>query len=750
MTKAHVSSVLLEKVYQIVERKLTEWEAPIAVGFLKKIFGGLSNIDLSRHSDSDLYGAGISLWNALQETAPEQTYINVYNPTLAQHGWQSAHTVVELVLKDQPFIIDSLRMTLNRLGINAHLFLHQPMAVERDENGLVKELLKTSDREDIPHQTAIILEIDRQSTKAMIETLKDELAEVLDEVIYVVSDWKPMCEKLQSVASGLKTVSKKLKQDRTDELDFLHWLTQDNFTFMGYCFNELKPVAGDYHLIPQEESKLGLYRGNIDHRVLILSEIPDDARQLALNANPLLLNKSRHRSRVHRPAYIDHVGIKAFNNKGEVTGEHRFIGLYASEIYNNSVMEIPLINKKVSRIMHKSGLSRGTHAYKALLNFVETYPRDELIQAQDDELLETGISVFQIQERDQVKLFVRRDLYGRFYSCLVYTTKDRFNTAFREKTQAILKSYFKGIGDVEFTTYFTEGALARTHYLVRVDEPCLEIDLAELEQNLIEAARSWNDKLVDSLIANLGEDEAHRLNRKYQSAFPRSYKEAVMPGSAVADLQQLEQLQSEQQLGMLFYRPQEEKRSSDQVNLKLYHLGAPLFLSDILPMLENMGLRVIGESPYKIQTNDDFHYWILEFAMCYIGEGQLDIDLQRDNFQQALAQIWSGDLESDGFNHLVLQAGLSGRQVALLRAYAKYMRQIGVNFSQNYLEEALSRYPQLARLLIDTFEARFTPSRREGATEEALAGQLIESLDRVDNLDDDRIIRRFLELIQAT
>ncbi|MFM2481206.1 NAD-glutamate dehydrogenase [Celerinatantimonas sp. YJH-8] len=750
MSKAHVSSVLLEKVYQIVERKLSDHEAPLAIDFMSRMFNGLSNVDLARHSDSDLYGVGISLWNSLQDTPAGQRYINVYNPELSQDGWQSAHTVVEIVVNDQPFLVDSLRIALNRLGINAHLFLHQPMAIQRQSNGLVEFICKTAERQDIPHQTAIIIEIDRQSSSEMIDRLKEELSQVLEEIIYIVSDWKPMYQKLLTLSEELSGAAEKLRLDFSQELAFLRWLGNDNFTFMGYCFYALEPVAGDYHLTLGNEEPLGLFRGNIEQRTVVLSELPDDARNLALNKNPLVLNKSRYRSRVHRPAYIDHVGIKAFNTKGEVIGEHRFIGLYASVIYNHSVMEIPLINEKVNRIMEKSGLSLGSHAYKALLNFIETYPRDELIQANEDELLETGIHVFQIQERDQVKLFIRRDIYGRFYSCLVYTTKERFNTAFREKTQSILKEYFNGVGDVEYTTYFTEGALARTHYLVRVDNLRTDINLAELEQNLIEAARSWDDKLFDSLIANFGEDEAHRLAQKYQSSFPRSYKESVMPGSAVADLLQLEQLAGEEQLGMLFYRPQEEKRSSDQVHLKLFHRGAPLFLSDILPMLENMGLRVIGESPYQIHSQDEQNYWILEFAMCYTGQGTLDLEQQRNNFQDALALIWKGQLESDGFNRLVLQASLSGRQVALLRAYAKYMRQIGVNFSQQYLEEALSRYPKLARQLIDIFRVRLDPDGYDLAKEKLLSDQLIEALDGVDNLDDDRIIRRFLELIQAT
>lgn len=750
MTRKHVSSVLLEKVYSIVAKKLDEREALIAQQFMARMFGGLSSQDLVHHSDSDLYGMGISLWNALQDSTVDKTHIYVFNPELSRHGWQSPHTVIEVVVKDRPFLVDSIRMALNRLGVNVHLFLHEPLAIKRTQSGEIDLIAKTHQRKDIPHQTAFLIEIDRQTSRDALVCLKDEIAQVLTEIALVVDDWQPMHKKLLEVCDNLASEGKKQKLDFAQPIDFLKWLSDDNFTFIGYRFYSLTPVKGDYQLEPSGDEKYGIFRGDIETRTVSLSSVPEEARFLALNNDPLLLNKSRFKSRIHRPAYIDHIGVKAFDKNNNVIGEHRFIGLYASVIYNHSVMEIPLINQKVKRIMEQSGLAQGSHAYKALINFIETYPRDELIQENEDDLLETGIEVFQIQERDQVKLFVRKDIYGRFYSCLVYTTKDRFNTAFRQQTQSILKSYFNGVGDVEFSTYFTEGALARTHYLVRVEHPRENVNKAELEQNLIEAARSWDDKLVESLSANFGEDDAQRLAHRYQSAFPRSYKESVMPGSAVADIIELEQLKSEQQLGMIFYRAQEQKRSSSLLNLKLFHYGAPLFLSDILPMLENMGLRIIGESPYKIKTSDDKDYWILEFSMFYSGDKELDLELYRDNFQNALSLVWSGDTENDGFNRLVLRAGLTGRNVAILRAYAKYMRQIGSNFSQQYIEETLDRYAEIARMLVNLFHSRFCPERVNSKTEKVLHEQIISALEQVDNLDDDRIIRRFLELIEAT
>jgi glutamate dehydrogenase len=750
MTQARSDSVLLDKVYQIVYEKFDAAQGAIANEFLKGLFNGLSGSDLHQRSDSDLYGVGISLWNALNKTALGVSHIRVYNPELERHGWQSPHTIVEIIVDDKPFLVDSIRMALNRLGINAHLLLHHPMSVVRG-SGKVLAIQSISDSL-VCHQTAFIIEIDRQSDAQAMRILTQEFADVVAEIGVIVADWQFMLVKLTEVTKKLNDSAKVLDpQSLQESLEFLSWLGHHNFTLMGYGYYTLDAIKGDYILNPHEEGRLGLFRSGLGSRSVALSSMPAKARLLALGKQPLLLNKSNYTSRVHRPAYIDHIGIKAFNKAGNVVGEHRFIGLYASGIYNHSAMQIPMLQAKVGRIMESSGFSRGSHAYKALLNIIETYPRDELIQATEDELLQAGIGILHIQERDVVRLFVRPDTYGRYYSCIIYTPKERYNTALRIASQSILKSYFNACDDVEFTTYFTEGVMARTHYLVRV--PCLKDDLnvSDLELNLIEAARSWDDKLVDSLIGNYGEEEAKRLARKYQHAFPRSYKEALMPGSAVADLWQLEQLTDTNRLGMLFYRPQEEQASSQVVKLKLFHLRDPLHLSDILPMLENMGLRVIDESPHAVKTADGHRYWILDFSMTYDGQGALDIEGLRDNFQNALGNIWQGQLESDGFNQLVLKAQLSGRQVVILRAYAKYQRQLGSTFSQSYIINTLSRYPGIAKVLLELFHRRFSPSmKRSSRSEQKLIDQIHLGLDAVENLDDDRIIRRFLELILAT
>ncbi|MGL5666059.1 MAG: NAD-glutamate dehydrogenase domain-containing protein, partial [Shewanella sp.] len=361
----------------------------------------------------------------------------------------------------------------------------------------------------------------------------------------------------------------------------------------------------------------------------------------------------------------------------------------------------------------------------------------------------TAHGVLEMQDRDKLKLFVRKDGFGRFLSCLVYVSKDRYNTKLRQDTQRILAQHFNSKEDVEFTTYFSESTLARTHYIVKVDNNNMDVDVAAIENNLIEAARSWEDKLNTALNTALGEEAGTHLMKRYANAFEQSYKEDVLPSSAVVDMQQLEALDDEHKLGMLFYQPQEAALNDNKVRLKLFHKDEPIHLSDVLPMLENFGLRVINERPYEVTTSDGSTFWILDFLMTVKVTNTDNIADSQDRFQTALSQVWQKKLEDDGFNRIILASGLTGREVSVLRAYAKYMRQIDATFSQAYIEETFGRYPQIADLLVKMFIRKFNPKLKTRTLGKFME-QINLRLDEVSSLDDDRIIRRYLDLINAT
>ncbi len=742
------SSVILKNVSKLIEEKLpTERQAHVEQ-FASILFENISKQDLEKRIDVELYGAALSLFNAFNEANTGQPFIRVFNPELGKHGWESEHTIVQIVVKDLPFLVDSVRMALNRLNITSHLLIHTPIKVNRAKTGEVTDFLDLKSKEKSTHtQTVFLIEIDRQSESKQVKALTKDLESVLADVTIAVKDWKPIQKKLQECIAEASDSKHADQNSLETNISFLNWIANHNFTLMGYRKYSVNAIEGDTEISPVEGSALGLTK-NRDVKTRALSELSNASRNEALSNNLLVLTKTGSKSTVHRPAYMDYIGIKIFDDQGRVTGEHRFIGLYGAGFYNSSVKDIPLLNEKIERITEKSSFAKGSHAYKALLNVLETYPRDELIQATEEYLMDVATGVLQMQERDMTKLFIRKDAFGRFYSCMVFVRRERYNTALRRETQQILQQAMRSEGEVEFTTYFSESPLARTHYIVRATDQDVELNVKEIENNLIEAARTWDDKLSSALITSFGGAKGKELAVRYAKAFPSSYKDQVLPSTATVDIQHIEGLTDENKLSMLFYRPQEES-DKNAVRLSLFHKDEPIHLSDVLPILENFGLRVIGETPYQVKS-DQGTSWIMDFTMRLTNSDNTDFETTQGLFQNAFDAVWKNKLENDGFNRLILGAKLSGRQASVIRTYAKYMRQIGVTFSQAYIESTFDRYPKIAGNLVELFTLKFSPKKANEKKYDKLKEKLFVDLDNVANLDDDRIIRLYITLMDAS
>ncbi|MDT0594220.1 NAD-glutamate dehydrogenase [Glaciecola petra] len=749
----HQQSVLLERVFSLVNDKVDPSQSDKVIQFGQLLMKTMSFDDLDGRSDSDLYGAILSLWQLLQDRETSEPSIKVFNPEIAKNGWQSSHTVIEIIVDDMPFLVDSIRMAINRMNITSHLILHTPMHFIRSKDGNVSEFTeKESTKAGYTSETVFFIEIDRQSRLRDLGKITEELRSVVSEVSLSVADWQPMREKLKDITkSFVKSKSKATASVKSQGKTFLNWLNDHNFTLMGYRYYDVKAVEGDHRWCPNNDSSLGLMKNSISNRERLLSNVPANAREMALSSNPLLLTKTNSQSRVHRPAYMDYIGIKEFDDKGNVSGEHRFVGLYSASFYNSSAADLPMLREKIDRMCQLSGFEKGTHAYKAFVNIVETYPRDELIQTTDEDLAQIIMGIFQMQERGMSRLFVRKDTFGRYFSCMVYVPRERYNTQLRRETQDLLKRSFKAEGEVEFNTYFSESVYARTHYIARVNNNNLEFDVNEIEKNLIELTKTWQDKLNSKIVSVYGEEHGKTIVRKYDNAFSRSYSEQNLPSAALVDIQRIELLNDENKLDILFYKPQEQSSDSDVVKLKLYHKDEPIHLSDVLPMLENFGIRVVDESPYKVTNEQGQISWVMDFTMLYKGSAHLDMDKAQELFQNAFSETWLGNLEDDGFNRLILGAGITGRRVTIVRAYAKYMRQIGSSFSLSYVANTMASYPDISKLLIELFNQQFCPSiRRNKTAVDRLQETILQKLDTVSNLDDDRIIRRYLDLINAT
>ncbi len=747
---------LLKGVAHRLHDRLPDPQALMAEAFLEHYYRSVPPAELVERDPLDLYGAALAHLRFAEQRRPGRAKIRVYNPQIEQHGWQSTHTVVEVVTDDMPFLVNSASMALNGHGLLIHLTIHPVIPVRRDAGGMLEAVLAPGrPRDQAISESFMHFEIDQLSDPARLEAIRASLERVMGDVRASVEDWRGMLGRIEPALADLKRGAKALDPEEVAEVEaFLRWIADDNFTFLGYtCYDLLREKDGD-QLRRVPGSAMGLLRRQAEQSPSANSRsfaaLPADVRRLARLPVPLIITKANNRSTVHRPVYLDYIGVRRFDAKGRVLGEHRFLGLFTSAAYSRNPRQIPLLRRKVERIVARANLAPASHSGKALANIVETYPRDELFQVGDDELFETVNEILHLQERQRIRLFVRRDAFARFVSCLIYVPRDRWDTVLRRKYQEILLRAFHGT-EVDFQAQLSESILARIQFIVRTpDGIARDVDPQELERQLLEATRSWTDLLRHALIDAHGEEEGNRLYRAYCDAIPLAYQEQVPARAAVADLARIDRIaRGESDLEMSLYRALED--DDTLVCFKLCRAGSGIPLSDVLPVLENMGLRVIHERPYSFVTKDGRSFSMHDFAMQRTEAGEIDLDKVRGNFQDAFARIWRGDAQNDGFNQLVLGAGLDWREVTVLRACCKYLLQVGSPHSQAYMEQTLASNPTLARQLALLFAASFDPDLRgdRAAKVEGLIASIREGLDAVANLDEDRILRRYLRLIRA-
>ncbi len=747
--------VLLSKVTKLIEKKLSKSQAKLVTQYSQHFYNSVSEADLLTRNSEELYASILSLWNFNQKKiTANKGRVRVTNPTIEEHGWQSKHTIIEILNVDMPFLIDSVRMELNRMGLNTYLMINVSYDFTRNKTGKITALKVQQEGTDCVSETPMYIEVDRQSNATELKQLKTNIERILKDVSVTVRDWLPMSNKLKEVVTEIgKSKFPKKRSTLTEAKEFLSWVGDNHFTFMGYRYYEVKSVRGDILLTPVPEDSYGLkkVRDKKQHEYF-LSILPRPAQKMALNhTDVIIVSKTSTLSTVHRPAYIDYIGIKRFDNIGNVVGEHRFYGLYTSAAYNLSPLAIPLLRDKVKRVMTDSKLSAVGHDSKVLANLLETYPRDELFHIDVSSLLEITMGILHMQERPATRVFVRQDPFGRFFSCLVFVPREIYNTDLRLTFTDILKDHFEGVGDVKSTTYFSESILARTLYQVNVDNiDTITVDIAQLEYALSEAAKSWSDHLTEALKNECGEEEGIHLASIYKDAFPSGYKDESSKQTTVHDIKLMEELSKENPLSMILYRPQEE--SGAQIRFKLFNLTTPSALSEVLPMLENMGCKVLGETPYEVIGSDNVVRWILDFHMHVESEEPINFDQIKDNFQETFAEVWKGNAEDDGFNRLIIAAHLDWRETSMLRAYAKYLTQIGFNLSQSYIEETLSNHPNISKTLVQLFNDRFTTdgSHISGDEFKKRCRKIRQALSSVSNLDEDRILSRYIDVISAT
>ncbi|MDS1272558.1 NAD-glutamate dehydrogenase [Lipingzhangella sp. LS1_29] len=760
---------------QVPEGKDDAW----AEWFLCRYYRNVPVDQLRRRGDAEICGPALGHLRLAQTRPQGRANLRLYTPDRDTDGWDNGCSVVEIVTDDAEFLVRSVKNALSRNGVGVRLVIHPQLRVERDLLGELRAVEpsgSTATGMEPLDESWIHIEVDRQTDPTVLKDVERVLSGVLADVRQVDEDQDRMEQRAREIATELASGDRGLSVSGVDStevsesVEFLDWMAARNFIFLGYREYDLVSVpegqnadadadadtdadtdtdaaAAELRLTPVVGTGLGLLRGHKSHSKSFEALSPQ-ARTRARDAHLLVLSKANSPSTVQEDRYLDYIGVKRFDDSGAVIGERRFLGLFAAG--TTSIAHIPILRRKLDRVLEMSGVRADSYDGRYLVEVLEDLPREELFQASEQWLLDVARGVLGTRESPGTKLFLRREIDGRYVSCLVYMPRDQFNTQVREAVRDTLKRKLGG-ASAEYRVSVTESSLARLYVVVRGEAgngttALPETDPVELEAAVVAAARSWDLELQRKLAEAYGPDRGAILFRAYGQALPDGYKADVSVDTAITDLARIDELGEDALAGRL-YQPSGAR--PDEWRFKVYRTGSPLALSTVLPFLEHMGLEVIDERPYGIKQSGG-RLWIYDF-----GLGKLPVTdgpPNRSQFEDAFHALWHGYGESDEFNNLVVSADLSWRQVTVLRAYAKYLRQTGSTFSPSYYADVLRRNARIARLLVTLFEARFDPRHEVGRSDvcDGITEEIHGELDQVASLDEDRILRAFLAAIEAS
>lgn len=715
--------------------------------FITAYFANTDPDEIRARGAASLFAQANAHWRLLDSVRQANTpKVRVFNPSMSEDGFVSDHTLVQIVNDNMPFLVDSVTMAINRSGRTAHWIVHPLMSVVRNADGSMASVstvaeAKAAGRNE-PLESLIMVECDRILSAADQEALVADLENVLSDVRKSVEDWKPMLDRIQSLSEETEKFAP-TEEGRGEGVAFLRWLEDRHFTFLGARDYDLQRDGTQYSLNAIPDSGLGILRGKAHTPTMVL---PPEVVALINSNETVLVTKAMTRATVHRPAWLDYIAVKRFNAKGEVIGESRFLGLYTSTAYADPVGDIPQVRQRTLAVMNESGVVPNSHAAKSLQSILDDYPRDELFQVDTPTLLEHAMGILRLQERQRVRLFLRRDPFGRFTSAQVFVPRDRYNTELRIKISAELMSALDG-HSIEFTPMLTDSPLARIHYLVRAktDAPS-KVNLQAIESAIAKLAQRWEDDCSTELLRSFGEDRGLTLSNRFSNAFPSAYREHFSAQDGAEDAEILAGLSNTKTLAVKLYRPMDAVPGV--LRFKIFNTSK-VALSDSLPVLERMGARVLDEHPFHIEDGEN-NLWIHDLGLLLPETTKLSE--VKDRFEELYQQAWRGEVESDDLNRLVLTTQLDARSIAVLRACSRYFKQLGFAYSQNYIEAALNKNTDITQLIAELFGARFKPDF-EGDRAQAQK-QLLEKIEalmsKVASLDEDRILRQFIATIVAT
>ncbi len=745
------TSELIRKIAKEAGKKLNKTRAAQAQAFIQGYYANSPASDLSAFKPSELATIALHHFDFANTRTSGKALVRIFNPTQNTDGYQSDHTIIEICNDDMPFLVDSIAAEVSRLELDVHLLIHPILRVRRSKSGKFASLVEAGTTGALS-ESFIRMEITRQSGNRLAE-IKSRFDHILSDIRCAVEDWRPMRDRMGAIIEEFLSVPKGKASDEISEArDFMRWIHDNNFTFLGYREYDLKVSGKLAKASLNRVSGLGVLR---DADVEVFDEIdPSQSLHMEVRAfvrNPALLmvTKSNLRSSIHRPVHMDALSIKKYDDKGQVIGQRIFVGLFTSGAYNKAPSEIPLLRRRVLMTMDRSGFEESSHDGKALMNILDTFPRDELFQISDDQLFKTAMGILHLQERHRTALFIRPDELERYCSCLVYVPRDRYTTELRLRIQEILAEELDG-RIAAFFTQLGESALARCHIIVPMLHGRIpKYNIAKIERRLVQASRSWADHLGDAISVDHGEEKSLEIVGRWASAFGPDYQHRYQPSEVMHDIEVLEQVLQTNEIGMNLYRI--DGAESYKVRFKIYRKDQAIALSDVLPIFEDLGFKVIDEGgPHDIKLAE--HRMVIHnFGLETRDGSAVQLTNIRANFHATFHKVWKGEIESDGFNALVARTGLAWREVVILRALCKYLRQTGITFSQDYMEQTMANNPRIAADLVALFMNRFDPNAGKAGIAKAkrLATKIVRALEDVASADEDRILRRYLNLLQS-
>lgn len=698
--------------------------------------------DVDARNDAELFGPVVRLLHHAGEYSQEQGRPpdgSVRVETLSGGETSgSGVSVVQVVVRDRPFLVDSLQAALTARGHNLRFVLH-PIMTGPDGR-----------------QSWIYIETDPIVDAQEIASTRSALRDTLTDVAAVVADWDAMRTQAMTVSQQLiahppASISDEESQEAAALLD---WLARDHFTFVGYRHYRLRDVEGQRCLVADADSGLGVVR-EAPPSIKPVDELPAGVRERVDEPRIMILTKANRRSTVHRPVYLDYIGVKEFDSNGIVIGEFRFLGLFAASAFAESVERIPYVRRTVRAALTLCGYPARSHRERDFMHFCETYPREEIFQLTSQDLAHTAHRVLAIGERRQTRLFVRGDDYGRFVSALVYLPRDRYNTAVRQKIAAILSAAVGSEG-IDYSARVSESVLARLHFVLRlpVGQRVGQMAVDDVELQIAAATLTWEDEFRTAFSAVYGPDATQRLMERLDGSIPAAYQEDLSPTTAVADLHRLSLLPTVP--GPLATDAQLHPSAGaggTHFRFSVYHCGQAVSLSILLPIFDSLGARVVEERPYQFRV-DATDAWIYDVGIVLPDGreslGEEERSEEKERFREAFLAAWRGQCEKDRLNSLVVNAGLTWVECAWVRAWCQYVRQAGLQYSTEYINAIVTAHPRIVASIVAMFRVKFDPGCAIDDRGQQVRGehfQLLKLIDEVDGLDADRVLRQLVAVI---